>query len=210
MRYTRPAFAIATTLLALTGITTAHADNSDDEGNKRGGNSCFIHVEGNHNHNACRDIEYGDNATTGQAHSIVGLGTIRNTAACPDTEGTSFRWQNSTDPGVPVSGTATTGFGGFRPGFQPPATLNAGDPSVDWCATNLEDINFTLTVGGRQITGTVQPVGDQLPPNIGWNQVGPNPLPYGLRIVATSPAAVFVEVCGPVVTSTCSISRPLS
>ncbi|MGP3691336.1 hypothetical protein ACTVZO_42925 [Streptomyces sp. IBSNAI002] len=74
MRYTRRTLAITTALLALTGITTtAHADNNGD--NKDGkSNICYIHVEGNHNHNACGSIKYGNNATTGQGHAVTGLG----------------------------------------------------------------------------------------------------------------------------------------
>ncbi|MFI8106829.1 hypothetical protein [Streptomyces sp. NPDC086023] len=73
MRYTRTALTIATTLLDLTtlGGTTAHANNEKDKGENGKSNICFIHVEGNHNHNACGDIKYGDNATTGQGHSVT-------------------------------------------------------------------------------------------------------------------------------------------
>ncbi|MFI8106831.1 hypothetical protein [Streptomyces sp. NPDC086023] len=76
MRYTRPALAIATTLLTLTGLaTTAHADDHGKD--KGGGNLCVIEVIGNHNTDACGNIEYGNNATTGQGHSLVtGLGVV--------------------------------------------------------------------------------------------------------------------------------------
>ncbi|MGP3691364.1 hypothetical protein ACTVZO_43140 [Streptomyces sp. IBSNAI002] len=69
MRYTRPALAITAALLALTGIgTTAHADNYGKDPGKS--NICFIEVKGNHNHNACGNIKYGNNATTGNGHNI--------------------------------------------------------------------------------------------------------------------------------------------
>ncbi|MGP3691752.1 hypothetical protein ACTVZO_45175 [Streptomyces sp. IBSNAI002] len=65
MRYTRPALTIATALLALTGLSaTAHSDDIGKD--KDGGNFCVIEVKGNHNHNACGNIKYGHNATTGQ------------------------------------------------------------------------------------------------------------------------------------------------
>ncbi|MGP3691387.1 hypothetical protein ACTVZO_43255 [Streptomyces sp. IBSNAI002] len=67
MRYTRPALAAATMLLALTGLgTTAYADDNA----KDRGNFCIIEVKGNHNHNACGNIKYGHNATTGQGHKV--------------------------------------------------------------------------------------------------------------------------------------------
>ncbi|MGP3683156.1 hypothetical protein ACTVZO_00205 [Streptomyces sp. IBSNAI002] len=73
MRYRHPALAIATALLALTGLgTTAHADNNRD--NKDGGKLCVIEVKGDHNHNACGNIKYGHNATTGQGHSVTTSG----------------------------------------------------------------------------------------------------------------------------------------
>ncbi|MGP3683129.1 hypothetical protein ACTVZO_00005 [Streptomyces sp. IBSNAI002] len=73
MRYTRSALAIASTLLALTGLgTSAHANNNGDGKDHGGSNICFIHVEGNHNHNACGNIKYGHNATTGSGHSVLG------------------------------------------------------------------------------------------------------------------------------------------
>ncbi|MCX4784265.1 hypothetical protein [Streptomyces sp. NBC_01264] len=72
MRYTRHALAITTALLALTGLaTTAHADNTGDSKDGKG-NICFIHVEGNHNTDACGSIEYGNNATTGNGHRVIG------------------------------------------------------------------------------------------------------------------------------------------
>ncbi|MFI8106658.1 hypothetical protein [Streptomyces sp. NPDC086023] len=68
MRYVRTALAAATALLTLTTLAaTAHAD---DHG-KDNGNLCYIQVEGNHNHNACGSIKYGNNATTGQGHTVV-------------------------------------------------------------------------------------------------------------------------------------------
>ncbi|MGP3691329.1 hypothetical protein ACTVZO_42885 [Streptomyces sp. IBSNAI002] len=68
MRYTRTALTITTTLLALTALgNTAHADSKNKDGKS---NSCYIKVVGNHNHDACGNIEYGNNATTGAGHQV--------------------------------------------------------------------------------------------------------------------------------------------
>ncbi|MCX4784246.1 hypothetical protein [Streptomyces sp. NBC_01264] len=76
MRYTRATLAAATALLAITGLgfsTTAQADNHDKDHR----NICIIEVKGNHNHNACGSIKYGENATTGSGHSVrTGLGNV--------------------------------------------------------------------------------------------------------------------------------------
>ncbi|MCX4784439.1 hypothetical protein [Streptomyces sp. NBC_01264] len=81
MRYTRPALTIATTLLTLTTVTTAgsYADDNDHNGRDKNdkGNHCYIKIKGNHNNSACNDITYGNNATTGNGHSVgTGLGTV--------------------------------------------------------------------------------------------------------------------------------------
>ncbi|WP_030775400.1 hypothetical protein [Streptomyces sp. NRRL F-2664] len=78
MRFTRPALAAVTALLAVTGLgTAAYADNNDNGTS----NFCFIYVTGDHNTDACGNISYGDNATTGQGHT-TGLGTV-NPPATP-------------------------------------------------------------------------------------------------------------------------------
>ncbi|MFI8106385.1 hypothetical protein [Streptomyces sp. NPDC086023] len=70
MRYTVTALTTAA-LLTLAGITTTHADSGDSQSGKGEGGFCSIHVIGKHNHNACGDIKHGDNATTGQGHSVT-------------------------------------------------------------------------------------------------------------------------------------------
>ncbi|MCX4784440.1 hypothetical protein [Streptomyces sp. NBC_01264] len=75
-RYTRTVLTAATTAcLALTTLgPTAHADDHNDSSKN---NNCFIKVKGNHNNSACNDITFGNNATTGNGHSVrTGLGTV--------------------------------------------------------------------------------------------------------------------------------------
>ncbi|MFI8106838.1 hypothetical protein [Streptomyces sp. NPDC086023] len=74
MRYTRPALAIATTLLAFIGLaSTAQADDNGKE------KDCTITIGtvGDHSNIACGNITFGDNATTGQGHTTGGLGAVR-------------------------------------------------------------------------------------------------------------------------------------
>ncbi|MCX4784595.1 hypothetical protein [Streptomyces sp. NBC_01264] len=69
MRYARTSLAAATVLLALTTLNgTAHANNDHGDGGDT--KTCTINNTGNHNTGACGDISHGDNATTGQWHTI--------------------------------------------------------------------------------------------------------------------------------------------
>ncbi|MGP3688971.1 hypothetical protein ACTVZO_30460 [Streptomyces sp. IBSNAI002] len=144
MRYTRHALTIATTLLALTGIvTSAHADNNSDNKDRDGKtNICYIHVEGNHNHNACRDIKYGHNATTGLGHSVVGLGQLGNGSPCPTAGQYGFTITSL------VSGTLTeVGSDTFAPpGF--PTYIGGGMTTAPACGAAGAVVSYRDAAGG--------------------------------------------------------------
>ncbi|MFI8106830.1 glycine-rich protein [Streptomyces sp. NPDC086023] len=81
MRYTRTALAATTALLTLTGLAaTANAEDHHED-NGKSNHRCIINVVGNHNHNACENIKYGHNATTGNGHSITNLDSV-DSAPC--------------------------------------------------------------------------------------------------------------------------------
>ncbi|MFJ8113836.1 hypothetical protein [Streptomyces sp. NPDC096132] len=105
MRFTRTALTAATALLTLTGLgTTAHADDYNKDSGK--GNPCFINVVGHHNNTACGSITYGDNATTGQNHS-VGLGQVQDFGPIIVTNNAGFNLVLASLNG-PISGTPNT------------------------------------------------------------------------------------------------------
>ncbi|MEU1515685.1 hypothetical protein ABZ490_26660 [Streptomyces sp. NPDC005811] len=105
MRFTRTALTAATALLTLTGLgTTAHADGYNTDSGK--GKPCFISVVGHHNTSACGSITYGDNATTGQNHS-VGLPQVQDFGPIAVTNNAGFDLVLASLSG-PISGTPDT------------------------------------------------------------------------------------------------------
>ncbi|MFI8106656.1 hypothetical protein [Streptomyces sp. NPDC086023] len=185
MRYTRPALTIATALLALTGLgTTAQADNNSD-GKDGKSNICFIHVEGNHNHNACGSIKYGNNATTGQGH-VVRLGS---TDSC---DHATIRLQNTTAPGVTVTADGTSG-AGFYPGFAPPAVLTPGE-SATWCSQGRPNQTFTIAFnisvfGNLEIQGSAAEDGTRT-----WGPTPSSGGDWGMMDISTT-GAPALAIC---------------
>ena len=93
MRHTRPAFAAATALLALTGLsTTAHAASGTSDDTDPG--HCVIVNFGSDNNSACHDLISGDSNTTGTGHTVgTGLGAVQYSQGfhITNTEGVDIR-----------------------------------------------------------------------------------------------------------------------
>ncbi|MCX4784208.1 hypothetical protein [Streptomyces sp. NBC_01264] len=202
MRYTRPALAITTALLALTGIaTTAHAD--DDHSKEKGkgkGNLCVIEVKGNHNHNACGNIEYGNNATTGNEHTVI-------SGRLGDEGDGCIRVVNYlTDTGINVTGSTT-----------PPATWNVtppnsiinfnlplNNPDQNWCLSSNNGNDTTTymqaAVNANLILKWQVDIGPLIAntSNVGWfdanNQPATTNFQYRFYNVNTSMA---MRICPP-------------
>ncbi|MGW4687927.1 hypothetical protein ACWEPM_23935 [Streptomyces sp. NPDC004244] len=137
MRYPRAALATATALLALGAFglgTTAYADGH--HGNDSPGDTCTINNTGDHNHNACGNISYGDNATTGQGHNTRGSAQLQRLCI------TVVNNLNYSSPGITFTGGAVTTTGTLTVG--PTATLAQG-ASTTACGTADSGIS-TLAV----------------------------------------------------------------
>ncbi|MFI8106655.1 hypothetical protein [Streptomyces sp. NPDC086023] len=192
MRYTRPALVIATAFLALSSLGAAHADDNDESAKHHNGDVCFIRVEGNHNHNACGDIKYGDNATTGQGQSVLGLGSIRQSGC----ETVSLTWYNHTAPGVTIQGDASTQSPyGFDGNFSAPSTsLVPGITPATWCTSDDSDdgdanIMFRFSAFGSGVTGSVNLIGPQ---TITFTSDDGT---YGLSVLDGTRDRIVVAVC---------------
>ncbi|MFI8106383.1 hypothetical protein, partial [Streptomyces sp. NPDC086023] len=145
MRYTRTALTIATTLLALTtlGGTTAHANNEKDKDEDGKSNICFIHVEGNHNHNACGDIKYGDNATTGNSHTLtVSAEPLLARLTVTNGTGSNLAWSCPSCQGPYKTGYVTPGAAPFE--FVQPFGSTA---------------SFFTIPGGNEVRVVINPIG---------------------------------------------------
>ncbi|MCX4784610.1 hypothetical protein [Streptomyces sp. NBC_01264] len=155
MRYTRTALATATALLALTSLaTTAHA-NSDGKDKDGKSNICYIHVEGNHNHNACGSIKYGNNATTGSGHNVRGLSDypyqwnmcagIQNLDTTGNLTMENFEWTSDINDANSALANVTPGFiSNNRNDPDDGGSLGNGQ-SAGACISAIEPPRFTLS-----------------------------------------------------------------
>ncbi|MFI8105860.1 hypothetical protein [Streptomyces sp. NPDC086023] len=151
MRYTRPALAITTAILALTGLaTTAHADDDAKDHDKN--NICFIHVEGDHNHNACGNIEYGANATTGQGHSVIsGLTTPIQQSNCIDiTNNLPSGAVLTLTPPSPTSPNPNPPASAWS--IKPAQTIANGEAALACANGSFAGLTYTTSTTGAQVS----------------------------------------------------------